>query len=158
MSSFMMDPGTTAMLAKEIVTLVEHGYVSPRLPQKTFINSKDKEVVIKACHKWNQQLKVPYIHPVDDKILFQVMENMNARALNDRYGDDISECINPYPASVLKPANMVSLYKSLQCYLYQCCEGKVPETALYKALQNIANTLARYIVSDLPEYEAANWG
>jgi hypothetical protein len=158
MSSFMMTPKTTAMLAREFIALIEHDYVSTRLPQKTYIDPKDKEVIIKACHKWNQQLKVPYIHPVDDKILFQVMENMNAQALNDRYGDDISECINPYPASVPKPANMVSLYKSLQCYLYQCGEGAVPGTALYKAVQNIADTLARYIISDLPEYEAANWG
>lgn len=90
--------------------------------------------------------------------LFHIMENMNALSLNARYGDEINECISPYPVNANKPANMAALYKSLTCYLYQCCEGEVPESDLYKAIDNIANTIAKYIVSDLPEYELAVWG
>ena len=158
MSAFMMDPKTTAMLAEQIATLIEWDYVSCRLPAKTYINSKDKEAIIKVCHKWNAKQEVPNINPVNNKTLYHVMENMNALALNARYNDEISECLSPYPANANKPANMAALYKSLKCYLYQCTEGDVPESDLYKAIENISTTIAEYIISDLPEYELAAWG
>ena len=158
MSAFMMDSKTTAMLAEELIKLVEYGYVTPRLPQHTFISNNDKEVIIKACRKWNNSQAVPVINPIDSKVLFGVMEAMNDQALNERYGDEPGTNVSTYPNNVSKPANMPALYKSLQCYLYQCCEGKVPETELYKTLENICNTFAKAIIQDLPEYETAVWG
>lgn len=49
-------------------------------------------------------------------------------------------------------------YKTLQCYLYQCCEGEVPETKLYKALRKLQSRVAMYIVEQQPEYAEAQWG
>ena len=158
MSAFMMDSKTTAMLAEQIVNLIEWDYVSCRLPAKTYINSKDKETIIKACRKWNQSQEVPRINPVNNQTLFFIMEKMNAQALNARYGDPILENVNAYPANAKRSENMAALYKSLKCYLYQCTEGEVPESELYKAIENISTTLAQYIISDLPEYELAAWG
>lgn len=49
-------------------------------------------------------------------------------------------------------------YKALGCLLYQCCEGDVPEMSeTYHALKDAYNTLAHEIVSDLPEYDRAEW-
>jgi hypothetical protein len=52
----------------------------------------------------------------------------------------------------------VQFFKSLQCFLYQCCEGNVDEKPLYKTLSAIAALLAPFINQESPEYEAADWG
>jgi hypothetical protein len=49
-------------------------------------------------------------------------------------------------------------YKLLQCYLYQCSEGNVPETALFKQLSALAGDIAQDIVQSLPAYDDAPWG
>jgi len=52
----------------------------------------------------------------------------------------------------------VQFFKSLQCFLYQCCEGDVDEKPLYKALDAIRELLAPSINEDSAEYDAAEWG
>jgi hypothetical protein len=52
----------------------------------------------------------------------------------------------------------VQAYKSLRCLIYQCSEGDIPETPLYKALVNYAAAIAAYIVCSTPEYDEAAWG
>lgn len=48
--------------------------------------------------------------------------------------------------------------KQVGCLLYQCSEGNVPETALFKELESIEGNIAKMIVSRLPEYDNAAWG
>jgi hypothetical protein len=55
------------------------------------------------------------------------------------------------------PTSTIQAYKSLQCLSYQCCEGNVPDNPLYKLLEEIENAMARQIVSDLAEYDKAEW-
>jgi hypothetical protein len=61
-----------------------------------------------------------------------------------------------------RPTESVSLaqvLKSLQCWLYQCCEGNVPETKLYKLFDHdVRLYLMSRIIRQLPEYEEAKWG
>jgi hypothetical protein len=58
------------------------------------------------------------------------------------------------------PCPPIQAYKSLQCWLYQCCEGNIPEASkLYTffdtvVVQHIANS----IITNTPEYEQAEWG
>lgn len=158
MSAFMMDSKTTAMLAEQIINLIEWDFVTPRLPEKTYISAYDKDVIRKTCRKQNNQKEVPRINPICSEILFEAMELMNAQALSEKYEGRHDGELRTYPSTVREPANMPALYKSLKCYLYQCCEGKVPETDLYKTLRNIETIWADYIVSDLPEFQAAIWG
>ena len=54
--------------------------------------------------------------------------------------------------------NIIEAYKAAQCLRYQCSEGDVPEWTLYKGLNNIIECFANEIISNMPEYEAANWG
>jgi hypothetical protein len=49
-------------------------------------------------------------------------------------------------------------YKAAKCLRYQCSEGNVPETALYRELEALLAANAEEIVTNLPEYEAASWG
>jgi hypothetical protein len=53
--------------------------------------------------------------------------------------------------------NPIRVYKSLQCLVYQCSEGNVPETSLYKMLEELEHALAYWIVNNLPEYDKAEW-
>ena len=53
--------------------------------------------------------------------------------------------------------SLVHFYKAIQCLLYQCSEGNVPESPLYQELQRAAAELAGGIVRELPEYETAAW-
>ena len=52
---------------------------------------------------------------------------------------------------------LVRCYKAIQCLLYQCAEGDVPEQPLYAELQRAAGEIAGDIVRSLPAYEAAGW-
>src|SRR4051812_1158656 len=69
---------------------------------------------------------------------------LNREAVRQRYGtaDPVPEYRFRPPGDVPK----VQLYKSLRCLLYQCSEGDVPETALYRRVEERANGLAREIV------------
>lgn len=49
-------------------------------------------------------------------------------------------------------------HKALRSWLYQCGEGTIPETELYKKMERVCYCLSNDIVSKLPEWEAAAWG
>jgi hypothetical protein len=89
--------------------------------------------------------------------LGQKMWDLNQLALGYRYGDpkqELSYQFSPVPC----PA--IQAYKSMQCWLYQCCEGEIPETSkLFTffdtvVVQHIANS----IITKTPAYEQAEWG
>lgn len=79
---------------------------------------------------------------------------MNVQAVDQRYGENNPVSLYRYEYC---PADNIQVFKSLRGYLYQCTEGDVPESALYKDLDRLADTLAREIVINLPAYEQAEW-
>lgn len=87
--------------------------------------------------------------------LAQKLYEMNVKAVNQRYGTN--EKADDFTYKTEYPPEPVQLYKFIQCLHYQCSEGDVPEKQLYKDLEDIANFLARYIVSKLEAYENARW-
>lgn len=80
--------------------------------------------------------------------------DLNVQAVSERY-DEIEEYVYHFQQTV--PPATVQAYKSLKCWLYQCSEGNVPETALFKLMDNIAKEIAMYIVETSPAYNAAEW-
>lgn len=97
---------------------------------------------------------------ISDETLYRVLELMNAESLKQRYGDAIEENISESVPAIpfWGYLNKVEIYKLLNCYTYQCCEGNVPETKLYKAIKQLETDLCHSIVRAMPEYEAAPWG
>ena len=90
------------------------------------------------------------------------MLRLNCQAVDARYGEGESKSFrddltyrfaHPYG-----PVTAVQAYKSLTCWLYQCSEGDVPETELYKSMERVSDALAHHIVSESSAYEAAKWG
>jgi len=89
----------------------------------------------------------------------QRLFQLNAAAVNYRYGDDevvqdIRYSYRPQPMTM-----PVQAYKAIQCFLYQCSEGEQFETsAEYLDLVALSDRLAHAIVQRLPAYNAAEWG
>ena len=100
----------------------------------------------------------------EDRI-FNQLRDMNVDALKARY-DDYEEMIDGLGYEdghdIWKPRNGVQdwhyqLLKSLNCYIYQCSEGNVPDSKLYKGIDKLIDRLAMFIATHQPEYEEAEW-
>lgn len=85
---------------------------------------------------------------------------MNIEAVNARYGETAGELLpdDPQMFKSIAPASAIQTLKSLRCFLYQCCEGTVDESALFGQLDRYSYQLAYHIVESLPEWDAADWG
>jgi len=99
---------------------------------------------------------IPYI--VDDyERLANDLFQMNVNAVKQRYSGDTEEYTYQFRTSInVRPA--VEVYKAAQCLCYQCSEGNVPDTSLYKALNQFCSDLAEVIIANMPEYKSAYWG
>src|SRR5690349_14710419 len=58
--------------------------------------------------------------------LAQAMYDLNCQALYQRYGDEQRQRAVPYRPEVCNQP--IAVFKSLQCWLYQCMEGDAPRT------------------------------
>jgi hypothetical protein len=83
---------------------------------------------------------------------------MNRRALRARYGPGEHLRLPEFAFEKWSDATPVEQFAAMRCLLYQCCEGKVPDSHQYQALNCAAGELAQRIVQDLPQYEKAPWG
>ena len=86
---------------------------------------------------------------------------LNCKAVSQRYDKKINQkAIDEYEFKNIDLVDRteIQVLKSLQCFLYQCMEGTVPETKLYKVLREIADNIMDSIINKLPEYEKAEWG
>tara|TARA_R110002110_G_C12885700_1_gene663283 strand:- start:79 stop:492 length:414 start_codon:yes stop_codon:yes gene_type:complete len=98
------------------------------------------------------------------KKVFYMLNNLNQSAYNYRYNEGFKEPSYIYNANDYYKSrasncfNKIDLFKSLQCFIYQCSEGTVVKKKLFKTIDIISNCLASYIISELPEYEKAAWG
>lgn len=80
---------------------------------------------------------------------------LNQAALKARYGDE--DQAPDYTFRQVMPATDIQSFKAVQCLLYQCNEGDVPASPLFKELEEFVDELARKIVCALPAYGAAKW-
>jgi hypothetical protein len=64
---------------------------------------------------------------------------------------------NGRPGARLPAGRLVAGFKALQGLRYQCSEGDVKGTPLYRELTDVIGTIAADIVERLPAYEAAPW-
>jgi len=83
---------------------------------------------------------------------------LNRRALRARYGRGDHLRCPEFEFEKWADATPVEQFKAIVCLLYQCCEGKVPNSPLYDQLNRAAGELAHRIVQDLPEYDNTSWG
>lgn len=97
-------------------------------------------------------------NPAEVKSLADCMFNLNCDAVGCRYGEAAGLKAHHFTFKPVKAVTPVQAYKSLQCWLYQCAEGDIPETSLlYAAMKKVHDEIAHSIVSALPEYDKARW-
>src|SRR5918996_873872 len=92
--------------------------------------------------------------------LGQAMFQLNISGVETRYGKGEAARFRDldYQYRMSRSVPLVQVLKSLQCWLYQCCEGDVPETELYKLFDTVVRLyLMGAIIERLPEYEEAVW-
>lgn len=85
---------------------------------------------------------------------------LNVQAVNVRYGngDDATQILKDYSYRLTLDANCFIALKALHCLRYQCSEGDVPETDMYKTIEWLSMTWAEDIVRDIKAYDIAAWG
>ena len=80
---------------------------------------------------------------------------MNQRALKARYNDDAYPPVFKYRP--VTPIPNVQAFKSIQCLLYQCSEGNIPDEPLYKAVEELKHELAIGLICETQAYNTATW-
>lgn len=106
--------------------------------------------------------------PDDNDQLARDLIALNAEALRQRYGDALSTNVFKHRFTFDAAQGPMQAYKSLNCFIYQCSEGNVPETPFYKAIDAASDILGAMLgftprgdTTD-PElrarYDAAIWG
>jgi len=100
--------------------------------------------------------------PLQVKRLAEEMATLNCMSVEGRYGEGQADKMGGCQAFVhtrTSPleSNKWQVLKSLACFLYQSCEGDCEENALYQALEAIRGKLSYHLVSDLPQFETAQW-
>ena len=92
------------------------------------------------------------------------MRAMNVAAVKARYPDDADDELPgprpllPYKWESEACPSIEQVIKSLDCYLYQCAEGDIPETwELYNVLRNWQLDLCYHIVNQSKQYQDAEW-
>jgi hypothetical protein len=101
--------------------------------------------------------------------LGQAMYDLNIKAVNQRYPDTVGHLercpgtIDPETGALADYAygfddcGTIQAIKSLECWLYQCSEGDIPNEYLFKAMEKMLNRCYASVVGNLPEYKAAKW-
>jgi hypothetical protein len=86
---------------------------------------------------------------------------MNQAAVIARYPDTHAEggySEIPEYRFRMQVVRALHAHKAISCLLYQCTEGTVPASPLYRELEEFKQQLAERIVTSLPEWEKAPWG
>ena len=97
--------------------------------------------------------------PEKPEALAKAMHGLNVEALVSRYPENVSEMVEPYryEAAATFGTNTIQLYQSIRCYLYQCSEGDIPESKLFKLLSNLGKALAVEIADRAASASGARW-
>jgi hypothetical protein len=93
--------------------------------------------------------------------LGQAMFQLNGKAVDARYRNSEAAKFRKldYRFEHTDAVPLEQVLKSLQCWLYHCNEGDVPETELYGLFDtDVQICLMDKIITQLPEYEEAEWG
>jgi hypothetical protein len=140
MSAFMVEDQTINKVVTWLTREVSHNF-----PDMDWI--AHKYGVDLVSEKWDEKLA-------------HAMFQLNCDGVNARYGKDEAENFRPLNFTYKREIyhSSVQVLKSLRCWMYQCSEGDVPQTKLYRFFEEVGNYLALHIIMDLPEYDEAEWG
>jgi len=118
-----------------------------------------KETIDRALTLWDSNYDC-HIHRLSceqlDSLGLRIWQ-LNCEAVNQRYPHTPGESVAENYRYRWGDVSTVVALKALQCIIYQCSEGNVPETALYKEMRDVERRAMHKIIDELPEYQAAPW-
>jgi hypothetical protein len=142
MSAYLVEDKT---ISRVITSFVTHHRI---------YDSQLEEIRLEIGHLLN-------VLPTEERFPREVakaMHQLNREALQARYPSDWREMVEDFAGLRFEPANTIQTLKSLNCWLYQCAEGDIPETSgLYAQMKRYEHFLERDIVYSLPAYDKAEW-
>lgn len=83
---------------------------------------------------------------------------MNIKAVNYRYSEKKEFSYAEKYSVTISPVSVFQALKSLKCLLYQCAEGNIPNTKLYREFREMEKRISDFIIYKLPDFEKAEWG
>jgi len=103
------------------------------------------------------EFKIDFNHSEAREILAYKMYQLNCKAVDHRYNEQNDDCSSNFKYLFKYPTNRAQALKSLSCWLYQCSEGDIPKSKLYKVFKRVQSVIAYHIATSTPEYEQAGW-
>ena len=91
----------------------------------------------------------------DLKKLGQLMTDLNYKSVNYLYDEDNKP--RKFIYSVQNPLNIFQFLKSLECFLYQSCDGDFDKEELHIILTKLKESLKSEIIQQIPQYNKAKW-
>lgn len=86
---------------------------------------------------------------VDCSRLANDMFKLNVQAVNSRYGKGSAEEFRPldFQYRFVMPPVQIKTYQEIKEWMYQCSEGDVPNSGLFKLIDTARDCLADHIIS-----------
>ena len=97
------------------------------------------------------------LHEPDLQVFGKSLMRMNCEAVSQRYNEDPNQTVIDGYKFKSEGCTAVQAAKSLSCFMYQCCEGNVPESKLYKKMKELQGVLAQFALNECAEYDQAEW-
>lgn len=136
-----------------------------------FVGNQQISKLANTLHRVSPRLNgdvASRLPPSAEELAFDLYK-MNIDALAHRY-QDWSEMVEPFEYNETLGFNVWSdsdakteerelaqMYQSMMCYLYQCSEGEVGESKLFKDVQHLHSSLAHNIARRFAKENGAKW-
>ena len=108
---------------------------------------------------WISKQRNFYTNDDEDLTSFgRKLYKMNIKAVNKRYAGKTDETFLHKYEFVYTDTSIEQVFNSIRCFTYQCSEGKVPNSKLYKQMERLETGLARMIAYREVEKANVEWG
>lgn len=95
------------------------------------------------------------VAPIDADEWGQRMHEMNCRAVSQRYSEP---AVPEFQFSHrMQPYSRYEMLKAIDCLIYQCSEGTVPDEPDYAELRQLQSYWRAEIIRHIPQYDQAEW-
>ena len=103
--------------------------------------------------------KAGYKESDDFKRLAIELFNLNYDAVNYRYDEkNERDKVNSFVWVDKSGINKFQVLKSMRCLHYQCSEGDITKSKLYKLLSKLIEVWTDFLINSIKEYDKAEWG
>ena len=149
MSAYVVDPKVINQIVSALQSAInQEGAYPSKYPDLRYMKNKNLREMAEEPAELGRAMYAMNINAVEQRY-------PGKGELPGTYTD--GENLDAYRYRFILDTPRLQVYKSLQCYLYQCTEGDVNELPLYAALVEFRAELAQHIVEHSPEYEKAVW-